>query len=571
MEINDFKLKYSIAELKEKVNEQMRKIELIDENNPAYTALSDGDKKALKYLADAAKIMNNVALEMDNPHNLAQKKALEEAAPTNEQAALTLKLFNSLNGVAGFNGIDKEPVELFEDIKMQKGCNFYPADLTAEELAQIISAMLDAGHENEVRKILSARTMVRRNGDFLKAIDFTEYFAKEFSEIANLLECAAHFADDDLFKDFLGWQAQALLQNNEEMDILADKHWARMQDSPLEFTISRENYEDKLTPTIFDNAELTNRLAKLNIAPVPKDMLGVRVGIVNKEGTTLLLKFKDEMTKLAGLMPKADSYTQNIGGNSGLKQTMVDVDLTMLSGDYAMCRGGITLAQNLPNNDKPSLKHGGGRRNVYHRQVRQSGDKEKTAQILNGLVDSELHQYYDEEADHLFTIGHENGHSLGPDSSYQTALGVYQHIIEEHKANLISASMMPEYVKAGIISAEQLKKIYATWVIKRHLMTAYPSSGEAHRVADLIEYNYLTAHNAIYFDKNKKLHIDFAKMPQVCRAMLEDIISIQLSKSPEYAKAYIEKWTDWSEISQYVADFKLKLGVKPYIELVTHF
>ena len=571
MEINGFKLKYSIAELKEKVNEQMRKIELIDENNPAYTALSDGDKKALKYLADAAKIMNNVALEMDNPHNLAQKKALEEAAPTNEQATLTLKLFNSLNGVAGFNGIDKEPVELFEDIKMQKGCNFYPAGLTAEELAQIISAMLDAGHENEVRKILSARTMVRRNGDFLKAIDFTEYFAKEFSEIANLLECAAHFADDDLFKDFLGWQAQALLQNNEEMDILADKHWARMQDSPLEFTISRENYEDKLTPTIFDNAELTNRLAKLNIAPVPKDMLGVRVGIVNKEGTTLLLKFKDEMTKLAGLMPKADSYTQNIGGNSGLKQTMVDVDLTMLSGDYAMCRGGITLAQNLPNNDKPSLKHGGGRRNVYHRQVRQSGDKEKTAQILNGLVDSELHQYYDEEADHLFTIGHENGHSLGPDSSYQTALGVYQHIIEEHKANLISASMMPEYVKAGIISAEQLKKIYATWVIKRHLMTAYPSSGEAHRVADLIEYNYLTAHNAIYFDKNKKLHIDFAKMPQVCRAMLEDIISIQLSKSPEYAKAYIVKWTDWSEISQYVADFKLKLGVKPYIELVTHF
>lgn len=571
MEINGFKLKYSTAELQDKVNNQMRKIELIDETNPAYTALPEGDKKALKYLAAAAKIMNNVALEMDNPHNLAQKKALEEASPTAEQAALTLKLFNSLNGVAGFNGIDKEPVELFENIKMQNGCNFYPTDLTASELAQIISAMLDAGHENEVRKILSARTMVRRNGDFLKAVDYTEYFAKEFSEIANLLECAAHFATDDLFKDFLGWQAQALLQNNEEMDILADKHWARMQDSPLEFTISRENYEDKITPTIFDNAELTARLARLNIAPVPKDMLGVRVGIVNQEGTTLLLKFKDEMTKLAGLMPKADSYTQNVGGNSGLKQTMVDVDLTMLSGDYAMCRGGITLAQNLPNNDKPSLKHGGGRRNVYHRQVRQSGDREKTKQILNGLVSPELHQYYDEEADHLFTIGHENGHSLGPDSSYQTALGVYQHIIEEHKANLISASMMPEYVKAGIISSEQLKKIYATWIIKRHLMTAYPASGEAHRVADLIEYNYLTAHKAIYFDENKKLHIDFAEMPQVCRAMLEDIISVQLSKSPEYAKEYIEKWTDWSKISQYVADFKLKLGVKPYIELVTHF
>lgn len=571
MEINGFKLKYSAEELAEKIEKQTRKIELIDQNNPAYSALPDGDKKALGYLANAAHIMNDVALEMDNPLNLIQKQALEAAADENEQAAQALKLFNSLNGVAGFNGIDKEPIEIFEGIKMQDGCNFYPANLSAEELAKIINAMLDAGHTDEVKKILSARTMVRRNGDFLKAIDYTEYFAEEFSEIANELECAAHFATDDLFKDFLGWQAQALLQNNEEMDILADKHWARMQDSPLEFTISRENYEDKLTPTIFANKQLTERLAKLNIAPVPKDMLGVRVGIVNKSGTKLLLEFKDEMLKLAGLMPKADCYVQNIGGDSGLKQTMVDVDLTMLSGDYAMCRGGITLAQNLPNNDKPSLAHGGGRRNVYHRQVRQSGDKEKTQQILDGLVSPELHRYFEEEADHLFTIGHENGHSLGPDSSYQTALGVYQHIIEEHKANLISAAMMPEYVKAGIINAEQLKKIYATWVIKRHLMTAYPASGEAHRVADLIEYNYLTAHKAIYFDENKKLHINFEKMPQACRVMLEDIINVQLSKSPEYAKEYVEKWGEWSELSQYISDFKLKLGVKPYIELVTHF
>lgn len=571
MEINGFKLKYSTEELLEKINKQTRQIELIDKHHPAYRALSEGDKKALDYLANAARIMNDVTLEMDNPLNLVQKQALETVAADNEQARLALDLFNSLNGVAGYNGVDKEPVEIFEGIHLLPGCNFYPADMNAGKLAEIIKAMLDAGQEDEVRKILSARTMVRYDGNFLKAVDYTEYFAEEFSEIANEIECAAHFATDELFKDYLGWQAQAFLQNNEEMDILADKHWAKMQNTPLEFTISRENYDDKLTPTLFADSVLTERLNQAGIYPVPKDMLGVRVGIVNKQGTELLLKFKDEMLKLAALMPKAETYRQNIGQNTGLQQTMVDVDLTMLSGDYAMCRGGITLAQNLPNNDKPSLKHGGGRRNVYHRQVRQSGDKEKTRQILEGLVSVSLHPYYEEEADHLFTIGHENGHSLGPDSQYQTALGIYQHIIEEHKANLISAAMMPEYVKAGIITAEQLKKIYATWVIKRHLMTAYPASGEAHRVADLIEYNYLLAHKAIYFDENKKLHIDFEQMPKVCRRMLEDIINVQLSKSPECAKAYVEKWNSWGELAQYVADFKLKLGVKPYIKLITHF
>lgn len=571
MEINGFKLKYTPEELARMVNQEMRQIPLIDKNFPAYAALSDGDKKALEYLVNAAKIMNDVALEMDHPLNLVQKQALEVASAGNEYAADALKLFNSLNGVAGFNGVDKEPVEIFEGIKMYAGCNFYPTDMDEAEFHQIIAQMLDTGKTAEVRAILSARTMVRREGRELKAIDFTEYFADEFSEIANELECAAHFATDDLFKDYLGWQAQALLQNNVEMDILADKHWAKMQDTNLEFTISRENYEDKMTPSIFSNPQLSARLEKLGIKAVPKDVLGARVGIVNKQGTELLLTFKDEMVKLAGLMPKAGQYTQNIGGKSGLKQTMVDVDLAYLSGDYVQCRGGITLAQNLPNNDKPSLAHGGGRRNVYHRQIRQSGDKEKTQKILDGLVAAEFHAYYEEEADHLFTIGHENGHSLGPDSSYQTALGVYQHIIEEHKANLIAAAMMPEYVKAGIISEEQLKKIYATWVIKRHLMLAYPASGEAHRVADLIEFNYLLKSGAISFDTEKKLHIDFDKMPVATRAILEDIIAVQLSKSVECAKKYVDKWTEWGDISAYIADYKQKLGVRPYIEVVAYF
>ena len=571
MKINGFKLKYSAKDLKQKVEKQMRQVVLIDKNNESYKNLSDGDKKALTHLVNAAKIINDVALEMDHPLNLVQKQALEVAAETSPYAANALKLFNSLNGVAGSNGLDKEPVEIFEGIHAYEGRNFYPTDLTSEELKDIIEEMLDEGRIAEIKAILSARTMVRRDGDYLKAIDYTEYFEPEFAEIANELECAAHYTTDELFKDYLGWQAQALIQNNVEMDILADKHWAQMQETPLEFTLSRESYDDKLTPTLFSDKALSKRLEKLGINPIPKDMLGIRVGIVNKKGTDLLLKFKDEMIKLASLMPYSDKYVQNVGGKKGLKQTMVDADIVALTGDYALCRGGITTAQNLPNNDKPSLARGGGRRNVYHRQVRQSTDKEKTKKILDGLVIPELHKYYDEDADHLFTIGHENGHSLGPDSSYQTALGIYQHIIEEHKADVISAAMMPEYVKDGVISEETLKSIYATWIIRRHFMVAFPEDREAHRVADLIEYNYLHSHKAFYFDKNKKLHIDFEKTKEVCKQLLADVIEVQLSKSPECAKEFIDKWSAWGEMQQYIADFKKNLGVRPYIKIVPSF
>ena len=144
-----------------------------------------------------------------------------------------------------------------------------------------------------------------------------------------------------------------------------------MQNSPLEFTISRENYDDKITPSIFSNPNLLQRLGKHNIHPVPKDKLGARVGIVNKEGTELLLKFKNEMANISALMPRAAEYKQSIQNSDQIKQTMVDVDLIALTGDYAECRGGITTAQNLPNNDKPALAHGGSRRNVYHRILSQ--------------------------------------------------------------------------------------------------------------------------------------------------------------------------------------------------------
>ena len=571
MKINGYDIALSEDDLKQKLENQTITIELISPEFEGYKALSEGDKKALQYLVNAAKILNKVFLCQDHSLNLAQKQALEAAASESEYAALALRFFNSYNGVEGLNGVDKEPIELFKGIKGFKGRNFYPEDMSVEEFHKILLKMFAAGKIDEIRKILSARTMVRRNGNELKAIDYTEFFAPEFSEIANQLELAAHYTDDEPLKDYLGWQAQALLQNNEDMDMLADKHWAVLQDTPLEFTLSRENYEDEMTPTVFDNPELVKLLEQYHIEATSKDMLGIRVGIVNKEGTKLLLKFKEHMRALAELMPFKDKYHQNIGQDSELKQTMVDVDLAALSGDYAAVRGGITTAQNLPNNDKLAVKTGGGRRNVYHRQVRQTIDIEKKRKILANMVSKELHEFYNPEAEHIFVIGHENGHSLGPDSSYQDALGLYKHIIEEHKANTVSITFMPEYVKNHTITTKDLKEVYTTWVVDSLFLTAQPQYAQAHRMADLIEFNYLLENRVISFDKNNKLHINFEDFASVMDKLLAETIAVQLSKSSTKAKEFIDRYTNWSETSAHIASEIQKLGVKPYKEIRTHF
>lgn len=570
MKINGYELALSEEKLDEIINKQMRRIELIDSDFEGYQALSENDKKALQHLVNAAKIMDNVAMEQDHPLNLTMKKGLEEAAKNSTHAAKTLRVFNTFKGVAGLNGLDSKPVEFFAGVKGFPGRNFYPADLSVEEFHQIIKSMLEKGKVEEVKKILSPRTMVRRFDGGLKAIDYTEYFANEFSEIANELEVAAHYTTDEAFKDYLGWQAQALIQNNEDMDMLADKHWAVLQDCPLEFTLGRENYDDEMTPTICENNELKALLDDLGIEVNSKDMLGVRVGIVNKKGTDLLLTFKEQMKNLASLMPYADKYKQDVASGDEVKQTMVDVDLMYLSGDYAQCRGAVTTAQNLPNDDKLAIKTGGGRRNVYHRQVRMSQDKEATRKKLEALVGGELHQYYNPEADHIFVIGHENGHSLGPDSSFKNSLGLYKHTIEENKADVVSIAMMPQYVKAGIIDEKTLKEVYTTWII-RMFLKARPQLIQPHRVGDLMHFNYLLEHEAISFDESGKLHIDFERLSDVMNKILAETIEIQLSKSPEKAKSFIDKYSFWSDIHEHIAKVLKEIGIKPYIEIKAHF
>lgn len=569
---NGYELNYSIEELTKMTSEEMIDVTLLSEESDVYKNLQEGDKKALKHLVKASQILNDVSLEQDHPLNIIQKQALETASKSGDKhATIALKLFNSLNGLAGLNGIDEKPITIFKGLTTSIGKNFYPEDLSIEEFHEILLKMFELGNISEIKKILSSRTMVRRDNNLLKAIDYTEYFAKEFSEMANELEVAAHYCTNNLFKEFLSWQAQALLQNNEDMDMLADKHWAMMQDTPLEFTISRENYDDEMTSTVLENKELANLIQKHNIEVVAKDMLGARVGIINKEGTDLLLKFKDIMPKLSSKMPFADKYEQTISTNTDVKQTMVDADLVSLTGDYAQCRGGMTVAQNLPNNDKLALKTGGGRRNVYHRQVRLSDDPTRTQKMLDAFLHKDFHKYYDKEADHIFVIGHENGHSLGPKSEYQNSPGIYKSIIEENKADTISISFMPEYVKQGVISETRLKQIYTTWTFRLLLRAKPVFPTETYKIVDLIEFNTLLKHNALYFDENKLLHIDFEKISPAMYELLTEVIDIQLSKSPQKARKFIEEKSTWNELHEYIAQTHKKLGLKKYKNIVSFF
>ena len=405
--------------------------------------------------------------------------------------------------------------------------------------------MLGHGKADEVAKILNQRSVVIRNGAELKALDYTEAFAKEFASAAVQLKKAAETSTNKDFSEFLLLQADALTLNDPMKDAYTDKKWASLQDTPLEFTITRESYADEMTETVYENQKLSEALKAHNITPISKDMLGIRVGIVNRHGTEQLLKIQKYLPELAKLMPFRDKYEQTISASKDApKQTMVDVDLVTVKGDTGAYRAGITLAENLPNDDKLSLTIGGGRRNVYHRQIRAVSDLKEQQKMLDAVLAKELHQFYLNEADHWFTIGHENGHSLGPNKNTDI-LGKYKSIIEENKADMVSLAMLDKLVSLGMYSALQKKQIITTFMV-RNILKAKPNFSQAHRVRTVMQMYHFIKEGAVSV-KDSVLHIDYDKVIPAARKMLEMIVDIQISNSFEKGEKYVLEYFHWTD------------------------
>lgn len=547
--MREFEFNLSMDELEKRTHKDyLMTKKMLKADAPEYLELAEGDKKALKHLIKAAYILEKINMQIDCHHNLEFKDFLErEISKGNKQAELTKILFDAQKGI---NAIDtmSTKINLAKGIKEFPGKGVYPEDLSKEEFHQILTNMINNGKIDEVKKILTQRSVVERNGDELVGTDYIDKFKDDFSKMADEIEKASQTSTNADFNEYLKLQAKALREANPMLDAYADRKWATLQDTPLEFTITRENYEDEMTGTIVENKELSALLEKHGISPIPKDFLGGRVGIVNKKGTHALLAIKEYLPTLAKNMPFADEYEQNISTDTDAKQTMVDVDLVAVTGDVGEYRGGITLAENLPNDDKLSLTIGGGRRNVYHRQIRFISDMKKLQERLDEILDKEQHQFYLDEADHWFTIGHENAHSLGPKKACET-LGKYRNIIEENKADMGALAFVDLLTELGMYTEEQRKQIIVT-TIADNFLKSKPTMSQAHRVRTVMQNKYFAERGA-YDIIDGKIHVNIDKVVPIAKEMLAEIIRIQIEGDFDKAEKYVLDnfvWTDNMEL-----------------------
>ncbi len=550
----EFELNLNMEELEKRTSkEYLTEKKMLSPDSKEYLELDENDKIALKHLVKAAYILEKINTILDNRQNLPFKNWLkDEIKKGNKQAELTKILYDAQKGICAID-TESNKISLAKNIIELPQKGLYPEDLTIEEFHKILIKMLNENKIDEVKKILNQRSVVERKDDELIAIDYIDYFKDDFSLMADELILASNVSTNKDFNEYLKLQAEALKKADPMLDAKADIKWATLQNTPLEFTITRENYQDEMTETVYENDELHGLLKKYDIEPVSKDFLGGRVGIINKKGTEALLKIKDYLPILASNMPYKDEYEQNIGHNDN-KQTMVDVDLVAVTGNVGEFRGGITLAENLPNNDKLSIKMGGGRRNVYHRQIR-TADPVKLQKRLDKILDKSQHKYYLDEADHWFTIGHENAHSLGPNKGTE-ALGKYTSIIEENKADMGSLAFVDLLHELGYYTKEQRKQIIVTFIADCFLKSK-PELSQAHRVRTVMQNYFLFREGAYNLTSDNKIFVNIDKVVPAAKKMLNTIIRIQMSKRFSEGEKYVKENFIWTNEMEIIAN-KLK-------------
>ena len=84
--------------------------------------------------------------------------------------------------------------------------------------------MLKEKKIEEVKKILNQRTIVFRDEENLKSIDYIDYFKEDFQKLKMNQKKLAEFSTNKDFNEYLILQAKALRKADPMLDAYADKN-----------------------------------------------------------------------------------------------------------------------------------------------------------------------------------------------------------------------------------------------------------------------------------------------------------------------------------------------------------
>jgi hypothetical protein len=535
------------GELKKKLRQYVPVRITVDES-----ILTNTDKQIIKKLVQAANIMDVLFWKQASPQGLEWRRKL---ARTKTPVARLLFHYLMINYGPWDRLADFEPF-IGEEAKPLGG-SFYPQDLTKEEFDKWL-----AEHPDQADAFKSNFTVIKRDGEGLKAVPYSEEYKRELGAAAKALQDAAALSKDKTLKKYLESRAAAFMSDDY---MQSDMDWMDL-DSKIEVTIGPyEVYEDRLLGY--------------------KAAFEAFVTVKDPEATKLLRTFSKWAGKLEQELPIEDKYKNTTRGKSS---PIVVVDLVYSAGDT---RAGVqTIAFNLPNDER--VREAKGSKKVLLRNIMFAKFEKILRPIAAEVLAEDLLGALNKEAFFNHTLMHEISHGIGPgqikdaagaDTTVGLALKeIYPHL-EEAKADILGLYNNLLLVRKGVekihaveqgkdgekktqLSKEDARKAITATFLAGIFRSVRFGTEEAHGKANLLLLNHLTKGGAFVWDAtSERFGVDWEKLEGAVEVCAKELLMIEALGDYDAGKAFIAAYGRRSpELETVLAKFvELPIDVEP--------
>ncbi len=470
--------------------------------------LSDEERQVVNLLIQASNLMSEI-YKRQRAENYDALRGQVEATGDARMLAMFDRNFGPWDEVDDLRAF-------FGEGAMPEGAGFYPADLTREAFDAYLTA-----NPAEREALTSPYTVVRRQGDRLVAIPYSQAYRQWLEPAAQLLEQAAATTSNASLKRFLTLRAQAFRTDDYFESELA---WMDLAGTPIEIAIGPyEVYTDRLmgTKTAFESF----------------------LTLKDPQESAALDKYKNYLRDMEANLPVEERY-KNF--SRGFESPIAVAEQIRGGGDNVP--GVQTIAFNLPNDER--VREAKGAKKVILSNVLGA----KFDRILAPMADQVL---IAEQADHvvkkymqLGTLMHELSHSLGPgtitvggrQTTVSEALRDQASALEEAKADVMGVHNIVFMMEKGEIPDSEKPQLFATHFAGLFRAMRFGTES-AHGHGAAMQFGYLRAKGAFAWDEAAgRYRIDVARMEAANRELLGDIIRLQGNGDYAGVRAFFERW-----------------------------
>lgn len=482
--------------------------------------LTPEDQRVVAKLIEAARPVHDIFLRQvseENPSVRAELVALSRRGAFDPRG---LRYFDLMMGRWDRLRHDEPFISPFgpEGAK-PAGAGFYPPDMTAAEFERWITE-----HPGDRESFQSLYTVIRRKGERLVAIPYSEYYRESLLVAAEKLREAAGLTSHASLKNFLLSRADALLSNRYEE---SDSLWVEM-DSPIEVVIGPyEVYEDGLF-----NA---------------KASFEAFVTVVDKPESEKLKIYIGHLGEMEKSLPIPDRY-KNF--RRGSKSTIKVVQEIFTAGDAR--RGVQTAAFNLPNDEK--IRQLKGSKNILLKNVMQAKFMQSGEPVARRVLDPSQENLLSFDAYFAHTLFHELSHSLGPgiiqgpDGRMQENRVYLKNLystIEEGKADAVGMWVLLHALERKWVRSFDEERLFVT---DAGLMFRALRFGirEAHGGAAALQWNWYRENGAIEEAAEGRYKVRPARYREAIRSLARELLLIEATGDYGRADRLLKKYVKWT-------------------------